>query len=248
MRKEEFLRRLEMLLSDISEEEREEAMAFYRSYFDDAGEGNEARIIAELESPENVAETIKRDLGMISVTAQNGSFYEETGEHNQDTSYTQNQQESDTYYRWTENQNNNQYGNYNDSHTSQQEGEKKSWLVPLLIVIAVLTFPTWFGLLAGIVGTVFGLSVALIAVTFAMFVVGVVFVGLGIAMLTGLGVAVVSIPVGLAFVGSGLLILALALLLLLACVAVFGTFMPWACKGIVNLCKKPFAKKEAQTV
>lgn len=65
MRKDEFLEKLEMLLSDISQEEREEAMAFYRSYFDDAGVGNEARIIAELESPENVAETIKRDLGMV---------------------------------------------------------------------------------------------------------------------------------------------------------------------------------------
>ena len=247
MRKEEFLERLEMLLSDISEEEREEAMAFYRSYFEDAGIGNEARIIEELESPENVAETIKRDLGMVTVTTQESEFYQEKQEHHNDA-YAKDQQESDTYYRWTENQNNNQYGNYTDSQTSQQEGEKKSWLVPLLIVIAVFTFPTWFGLLAGIVGTVFGLSVALIAVTFAMFVLGVVFVGLGIAMLAGLGSAIVSIPVGLAFVGSGLLILALALLLLLACVAVFGTFMPWACKGIINLCKKPFAKKEAQTV
>lgn len=247
MRKDEFLKRLEMLLSDISEEEREEAMAFYRSYFEDAGIGNEARIIAELESPENVAEIIKRDLGMVTVTTQDDNFHGENGEQN-NTTYERKQTESDTYYRWTENQNNNQYGNYNDSQTSQQEGEKKSWLVPLLIVIAVLTFPTWFGLLAGIVGTVFGLSVALIAVTFAMFVVGVVFVGLGIAMLAGLGAAVVSIPVGLAFVGSGLLILAFALLLLLACVGVFGKFMPWACKGIVNLCKKPFAKKEAQTV
>lgn len=248
MRKEEFLERLEMLLSDISEEEREEAMAFYRSYFDDAGVGNEARIIAELESPENVAETIKRDLGMISVTEQDGNFNEETGEHSHDA-YTQNQQSSDTDYKWTENQESNPYGNYNDNQTTGGNGEKKnSWIVPLIIVIAVLTFPTWFGLLAGILGTVFGLSVSLVAVTFAMFVVGVVFVGLGIAMLAGLGAAIVSIPVGLAFVGSGLLILAFAMLFLLACVAVFGTFLPWACKGIINLCKKPFAKKEAQTV
>ncbi len=32
MKKEEFLKKLEMLLSDISEEEREEAMEFYRGY------------------------------------------------------------------------------------------------------------------------------------------------------------------------------------------------------------------------
>ena len=248
MRKEDFLEKLEMLLSDISEEEREEAMAFYRSYFDDAGVENEARIIAELESPENVAETIKRDLGMISVTTQDGYFDEETGEDNRGT-YEQNQQNSGTYYKWEENQQSNQYGNYNDSRAAEQEEDKKRRkILTIIIVIAILTFPTWFGFLAGIIGTVFGLSVALIAITFAMFVVGVAFVGLGITMLAGLGAAMVSIPAGLAFVGSGLLILALALLLLLACVAVFGTFFPWAFKGLYHLCKKPFAKKEAQTV
>ena len=62
MNKEEFLRKLEQLLSDISEEERKDAIAFYRSYFEDAGEGNEASILKELESPEKVAEAIKSNL------------------------------------------------------------------------------------------------------------------------------------------------------------------------------------------
>ena len=48
MNKEEFLKRLEQLLSDISEEERADALAFYRSYFEDAGIGNEASILEEL--------------------------------------------------------------------------------------------------------------------------------------------------------------------------------------------------------
>lgn len=215
MRKDEFLEKLEMLLSDISQEEREEAMAFYRSYFDDAGVGNEARIIAELESPENVAETIKRDLGMVTVTASDENFY-------------------------------NSYGNYTESQ--QEQDDLKRWVIPLIIVIAVITFPAWFGILMGIIGTVFGFSITLIVITLAMFVVAVAFVGLGITMLTGLSSAIVSIPVGLAFVGSGVLLFAFALLLLLVCVGVFGKFLPWVCKGIVHLCKKPFAKKEAQTV
>ena len=44
MNKDEFLRQLEVLLSGISQEERTEALAFYRSYFEDAGEANEAKI------------------------------------------------------------------------------------------------------------------------------------------------------------------------------------------------------------
>jgi len=246
MRKEEFLERLEMLLSDVSGEEREEAMAFYRSYFEDAGYANEARIIAELESPENVAETIKRDLGMVTVTATDEQYYDESV-NQQQTSYEQEQQSDGTYYRWSENEQSNPYGNYQENQGTQTDSDKKNtWIRVLIIVIAVLTFPTWFGILMGLAGTVIGLSAALVSITLSMFIVGAVFIGLGIAMLAGLTTAVVSIPVGLAFVGCGLLVLALALLLLLVCVAVFGRFFPWAFKGIYHLCKKPFAKKEAQ--
>ena len=60
----EFMRQLERLLKDVSEEERKEALSYYQSYFEDAGEENEARILKELESPEKVAATIKTDLGM----------------------------------------------------------------------------------------------------------------------------------------------------------------------------------------
>lgn len=257
MRKEEFLERLEMLLSDVSEEEREEAMAFYRSYFEDAGVYNEARIIAELESPENVAETIKRDLGMVTVTEQSGDYHENmAGEHgnmnrenesNYGNAFEQERQTDGAYYRWSENEQSNPYGNYQDSQSAQTDIDKKNtWIRVLIIVVAILTFPTWFGILMGLAGTVIGLSAALVSITLSMFIIGAVFVGLGIVMLVGLGMAVVSIPAGLAFVGCGLLMLALALLLLLACVAVFGRFFPWAFKGIYNLCKKPFAKKEAQ--
>lgn len=62
MNRNEFMRRLEILLSDISKEERDEALQYYRDYFEDAGAEHEAEVIRELESPEKVAETIKADL------------------------------------------------------------------------------------------------------------------------------------------------------------------------------------------
>ena len=75
MNKEEFLRQLELLLEDISAEERADAMAFYRSYFEDAGEGNERAVLEELESPKKVAENIKKNLetGTFAVTAPNST-------------------------------------------------------------------------------------------------------------------------------------------------------------------------------
>lgn len=62
MNRNEFMRRLEILLSDISKEGRDEALQYYRDYFEDAGAEHEAEVIRELESPEKVAETIKADL------------------------------------------------------------------------------------------------------------------------------------------------------------------------------------------
>lgn len=64
MRREDFMRQLERLLEGVAEEEKQEALSYYQSYFEDAGEENEERILKELESPEKVAATIKADLGM----------------------------------------------------------------------------------------------------------------------------------------------------------------------------------------
>ena len=64
MNKESFLKRLDELLQDIDATEREEALNYYRDYFEDAGVEHEQEIINELESPEKVAQTIKEGLGV----------------------------------------------------------------------------------------------------------------------------------------------------------------------------------------
>ena len=62
MSRKEFMDRLEKLLWNISDSEREEALQYYNDYFDDAGEENEAEVIRELVSPEQVAQKIKAGL------------------------------------------------------------------------------------------------------------------------------------------------------------------------------------------
>ena len=49
----QFMQELEKLLADISETERQDALDFYNSYFDDAGAENEASVLRELGSPKN---------------------------------------------------------------------------------------------------------------------------------------------------------------------------------------------------
>ena len=62
MKKKQFLERLEQLLAGLPQEEREEAMSWYRDYLDDAGEEQEAEVIARLGSPEDVANSILANL------------------------------------------------------------------------------------------------------------------------------------------------------------------------------------------
>lgn len=246
MRREEFLRQLEMLLSDISAEERADAMEFYRSYFEDAGIGNEERILEELGSPENVAEIIKRDLGMVAVreTAGGNGTYDETKHtytyHNGRSEYQQSEYQQSKYQQ----SQSGGYTMYNDSSYADDENAKrrKKYLI-IGIIIAVFTFPFWIGIVSGLFGIIFGASIALIASTFAMFVVGLAFVGVGIPMIAG-----ISGAAGVAFIGAGLIILAIAILLLNACVWIFGKFFPWAITGIVALCKKTFQKNKGAQV
>lgn len=239
------MRQLEMLLSDISEEERADAMAFYRDYFEDAGIGNEERVLEELGSPENVAEIIKRDLGMLTIAGVNNEKKEKSTTAG--AGYGTYDEANHTYtYRSTQSQQarNEGYTMYHDSVNPSHNEKHSNTILILAIIIAVLTSPLWLGIVTGLLGTVFGISVTLIACTFAMFAVGIAFVGVGISMIMG-----ISGAAGVAFIGAGLLVLAIAILMLNACVWVFGRFFPWAVKGLIGLCKKLFGKnKEAQAI
>ncbi|MGN8632543.1 DUF1700 domain-containing protein [Blautia sp. HCP3S3_G3] len=62
MNRAQFMEQLARLLSDISDAEREEALDYYESYFDDAGAEKESEVIRELGSPGKVAAIIKADL------------------------------------------------------------------------------------------------------------------------------------------------------------------------------------------
>ena len=60
----QFMKQLERLLSDISEAEKQEALAYYNSYFDEAGPENEASVIRELGSPGKVAAKFSQRVGI----------------------------------------------------------------------------------------------------------------------------------------------------------------------------------------
>lgn len=77
----DFMSRLALLLSDIPESEREEAIVYYNDYLNDAGVENEEEVLADLGTPEQLAVSIKEGLREGSITqgefSENG--YQENG-------------------------------------------------------------------------------------------------------------------------------------------------------------------------
>ena len=234
MNKDEFLRQLEVLLSGISQEERTEALAFYRSYFEDAGEANEAKILEELESPQKVADSIIKDLGVqpgeaCSSGAQGASAGAEWNPAVQGAA--QNASKGVP-----------QGAAQNAAYSTQEKDGMPGWAIVLLVI----TSPVWLVMilvilsaLLGIVAALFGIAIAVVAVMGALLICGVVLFGAGI------GSAFAGNPaIGIGLMGGGLIVLAIGILAVVLVVWIFGGFLPWALKGIWKLCKKPFNKRK----
>ena len=234
MNKDEFLRQLEALLSGISQEERTEALAFYRSYFEDAGEANEAKILEELESPQKVADSIIKDLGVqpgdaCSSGAQGASAGAEWNPAVQSAP-----EGAATGVP--------QGAAQNAAYSTQEKDGMPGWAIVLLVI----TSPVWLVMilvilsaLLGIVAALFGIAIAVVAVMGALLICGVVLFGAGI------GSAFAGNPaIGIGLMGGGLIVLAIGILAVVLVVWIFGGFLPWALKGIWKLCKKPFNKRK----
>ena len=154
MNRVQFMEQLKKLLSDISEEERQEALEYYESYFDDAGEDQEAEVIRELGSPGKVAAIIKEDLKSSS---QNYGEFTENGFQDE---------RADNERQMPQNR-------VDRGYHAERKGGKAS--VILVLILLVFISP----LIKGAVGGVLGFIVALALLPFlVVFGIGAAVVGL----------------------------------------------------------------------
>lgn len=239
MRKEEFMRQLETLLADISEEERREALSYYWSYFEDAGEENEERILRELESPKKVAATIKADLRMEQ-GAESAAYTEHGFE---DARFQENHQEIDIKEKPEQEQRSYwEQAKQKFSKGKDGEDEDRTLKIVLIVIGIVLTSPIWLSILSGVVSVIAGLLgavVGFIAAAFALYIAGGVMFGIGIGEF-----AVGGIAAGFALLGAALLVWAFAILITVLCVWICGKGLPWFWRAIVKLWKEIFPGKE----
>lgn len=208
MNRQEFMRQLEYLLSGIPTSEREDALAYYNNYFDEAGVENEAKVIEELGSPEAVAKIILADV-----------YQDNSGYGNP---------EPEAYERQVMPKQN---------RTTGFQGMSQSTKI-LIIILLVFTFPIWigvvaglFGALVGILGAVFGVSVGLIGTAVGLLVGGVACIVAGIIRF------VLSPVEALVSIGVGAILTAVGLLLALLCLWIVGVWIPKLVKSVVGWIK-----------
>ncbi len=230
MKKEEFLRELEALLGDISQGEREEAIQYYRDYFDDAGPEKEADIIEELGSPIRVARIIKAGLG------DNDGEFSEQGYR--DWRFSQEQAlERRTGEAQGARQGQAQEGKW---QAPQSNGWKIACLILLCILLLPIIFPVGISLLAvvlAIPAVILALGLAIAAGSLAILISGVA------TIVTGF-INLFFVPaVGMALVGVGFLLLALGVLLMLATIGCCWKVIPWMIRGIVQVLSYPIRKR-----
>ncbi|MEG2059627.1 MAG: DUF1700 domain-containing protein [Lachnospiraceae bacterium] len=218
MKREDFMKQLEKLLTGMAEDEKRDALAFYENYFEDAGMENEEKVIEELESPEKLAASIKKDcLGEQEHEKEKEQEKEEGSSVN-----VVKQAQSNSFYK-----------------------EHRTLCIVLVVIAILCTSPLWGGLLGGVLGAIcgaFGLLIGIIAG-----LVGIV-IGCSIGGIFAIGFGCVElvshVGIGMIMIGVGLLMTVIAILALLLLFLLCSKTIPWIFKGAKQLWSKIFPKGE----
>lgn len=236
MDRKEFMERLERLLWNISDSEREEALQYYNDYFDDAGVENESRVIEELGGPEQVAQKIKAGCSDAA------SEYSEQGY--EDTRFRETREViSREEAEWEQRNLQTNVGGRKNQRTPETNTWKIVAIVLLCVIASPIIIPVGAALFGGFLAVVLGIGgvcIGVVAAGFSILIVGVVLIGTGIAEMF------VAPPVGLALTGVGCLIFALGIVLSLLTVWCCVKIFPWLIRGIVGLVSYPFRKAGAK--
>lgn len=272
MNRKEFMERLEVLLAVIPEEERQEALKFYTDYFEDAGEENEAQVIRELGSPENVAAFIKADLkgedsdsGEFTENGYSDSRFEQRADpvprpnrykraeggytyhstQNGYSSYRGSSYERGPYGSKSykdETDRDDSYGT--DNEYQEQPRTSKALKIVLVILIALAVTSFAWPLLLILVCVVAGIVFAAFGL-FAGIAVGAValmIIGFVIFIL-GLTKILSALPIALLTSGSGLIIFIIGLIATVAAVKLCIVVFPAIFRMIVEIIRWPFHRK-----
>jgi len=232
MNRKEFMEQLRRLLYDIPARDKEEALAYYEGYFDDAGADNEAAVIRELGSPGRIAAEIKA--GLLA-NPEEGE-YTDTGYHHTDRE----REHAKDGYRPV------RYGQKKQQKRKQMNNGVKTLM---LIGLAVVTFPIWGSLLGvacslilGVFGMIFGIVAGSLFGGIALVIGSIALVVFAIANMP------VSLSLTLAILGLGMILMAVGLLLLVGFGWLVRKAIPALIRFLVDLFHRIFNRNKREAV
>lgn len=269
MTRAEFIQELTFLLSDIPEEERREAIEFYENYFEEAGKEQEEKVISELGSPAEIAESIKKsleygnkDTGYFTEDGYHESYKEKANLPSFERHFTgEGQKEKDSKNTFTEyekinsgytgkdekNSNYRQEEAYSRSYSKEERKQKKGPVnIALLILLILFALPiglpiviTIAALLFAAVVTVASLWIAFAAVAVSLLVAGIAVGIIGVVQLS------VTPALGLSLAGGGLIILGIGILFTIASVWIAGKAIPAVIGWVKQIFSNIFRRRRA---
>lgn len=204
----EFMDALEKRLALLNDDDRADALRYYEELFDEAGPIEEQKIIDDLGSPEDIARQILVDNGV----SPDGSPEFMIDDAVKPGSYT----------NATE-----------DDRTAGGQPYRSNANTVLIIIIIVLTFPIWIG----VVASAFGVAVSFIA-AFAGLLFGLAVAGVTLSLVGAVGIFSVA-SLGIAMLGVGLFLIAMDLLVVYPLtkliINLIVRFIKWAASMISRL-------------
>lgn len=221
MNRNRFMKELEQLLWDLPAGERQEAIQYYSDYFDDAGPENEARVIKELGSPAQVAETIREGM------SENGEYTERGYE---DARFTDRRELS--------------AGRCEEAVEPPRRTQGSNpWKLLSILLLCLLLLPVVVPLSAAlliiavaILLGIAGLMLGAVAAAVALPVAGIILLGLAFYNLFFLP------GVGVTLAGLGCLLLAAGILIFLLVVWILKVLVPVGIRSIVSVVRFPLRK------
>ena len=252
MTKQAFLEQLNQLLCDIPKTEREEAILYYEEYFDEANIGPTDNVLEIIDSPEKIAASIRAGLQ----ENEDRSEFTERGYY-EEGAKTENELMRKPVILEKEKQQESWWNNFKKKvkDTTTKLTMDKQKLV-LVVIILVLTFPIWGGLVAGALGIVLGLLGGVLGIIVGVLgavlgiVVGIVtatfgFLGKGIILVVTGVIGMLEVPtVGVSTIGLGLVHFGIGMLCLMLMVWIFSAMLPACIRGIRWIIRRLQGKKE----
>lgn len=260
MNRQEFMKELEYFLQDIPDEEKEDAVSYYRDYLDEAGKEHEAEAIQEFGSPERIAAMIRSEL---MGTLEDGGAFTESGyrdERFRDPNFQLVKRKhlpDGKEEEWSQSQGGPSYSDPDWNTSQNQEGDAgknarkqdfadRTWFkrlikVGLLLVILSVAAPIALGVGGSLLGVVAGaLLLLLAAIVLIGVLTGTALLGAVALLVAGFGLLFTNPWSGLAALGAGTLFLGLGLIGLALSVLVYGKFLPWCFRTSVDFVSRLF--------